>query len=59
MFKHIFIHEKAIESFYKALEINNNDSTYTHLGKLLVACGEYEEAIALYEQAITYLFIFK
>ncbi|OUM64491.1 hypothetical protein PIROE2DRAFT_8727 [Piromyces sp. E2] len=46
-------YRKAIESFYKALEINNNDSTYTHLGKLLVICGEYEEAIALYEQAIT------
>ncbi|KAG4091986.1 sporangia induced Bardet-Biedl syndrome 4 protein [Neocallimastix lanati (nom. inval.)] len=46
-------YRKAIENFYKALEINNHDSTYTHLGKLLVQCGEYEEAIALYEQAIT------
>jgi len=44
---------KAIENFYKALEINNHDSTYTYLGKLLIQCGEYEEAIALYEQAIT------
>ncbi|ORX77475.1 Bardet-Biedl syndrome protein 4 [Anaeromyces robustus] len=46
-------YRKAIENFYKALEINNHDSTYTLLGKLLINCGEYEEAIALYEQAIT------
>ncbi|CAG9461157.1 unnamed protein product [Pedinophyceae sp. YPF-701] len=45
-------HESAAEAFKESLSSQQNDQVYMALGKLLTQMGRYDEARALYEEAV-------